>query len=78
MAHAAQSRDLAEGLRNRSIARRARCGNEKRQLGELGGRQNSDESWRSARRECPRGSKAASISKDLGELAEVDRKMSFF
>ena len=77
-AHAAQSRDLAEGRRNRSIARRARCGGEERQLGELGGRQTSNESWRPARRECPRGSKAASTSRDLGELAEVDRKVSFF
>ena len=76
-AHSAQSRDLAEGRRNRSISRWARCGGEERQLGELGRRQNSDETWRPARRECPRGSKAASTSRDLGELAEVDRNGSF-
>ena len=41
--HAAWLRDLAEGRRNRSIARRARCVGAKRQQGELGERPDSEE-----------------------------------
>ena len=75
--HAARSRDLAEGRRIRSVARRARCVGG-RQRGELGERPDSDESWRPARRKRPRDSKAASTSRDLGDMAEVAQNENVF
>ena len=76
--HAARSRDLAEGRRNRSVARRARCVGEKRQRGQLRERPERDEGLRLARRRRPRDSKAARTSRDLGELAEVTQKEGVF
>ena len=73
--HTARSRDLAEGRRNRTVARRVRCVGVERQRGELGERPDSEESRRPARKKRPlRDSKAASRSRDLGEVAEDTQK----
>ena len=76
--HTARSRDLAEGRRNRSVARRARCVEERRQRGELGERPDSEASRRPVREKRLRDSKAASRSRDLSEMAEVVQKRSVF
>ena len=74
--HAARSRDLAEGRRNRSVARRARCVGEERHRGELGERRSSKDGTLPARKKRPlRDSKAASHSRDLGEMAKVALKL---
>ena len=77
-AHAAQSRDLAEGRWNQSVARRARCAGVDRQRGALEDRPDSNESWRPARTKRPKDSKAASRSSNLSVMAAVVRKQSFF
>ena len=76
--HAARSRDLAEGRRNRSVTRRARCVGESRQRNELGERPDSEESRRPVRKKRLRDSKAASHLRDPGETAEVAKKWSVF